>query len=550
MNSRYRANPVKETAIIVGIFIVYFLSGKLGLKLAFENASATAVWPPTGIAIAAFLLRGYHIFPAILAGAFFINITTTGDIITSILIAIGNTSEGLLGAWLVNKYSEGLNTFASSSNILKFVFLAGILSTLVSATIGVTSLALWDFVKWDNYASVWLTWWIGDAVGAFLIAPLIVLWFKNEIVHLQKPSAAESAAVVLALLFVSYFEFSPLSVSAVKNYPLSFLLIPPFVWISFRFKKRYVITAAFLVSVVAIWSTLHGYGPFSTSNTNISLVFLQSFISLIIILSLVFAAIVDERNANEEKLRQAYSSMEVKVFERTQELKKAEEELIHSEKLASLGRFSAGIAHEIRNPLANISSLAQLLKRKNSNDEISQHLDFIIDNSEIANNIIKDLLNFASRDTASLKETDLTQLLEKVCNGVEARCEKNKIRIIKNIQPGLPNIKANEDKLHTAFLNLISNAIDAMPGGGTLRVTAEHEPSGETVVTFEDSGSGIPRENISKVLEPFFTTKPDGTGLGLALAYQVVNLHSGRIEIKSEVNEGTSFIIKLPSVQN
>src|SRR5436190_20048699 len=121
-----------DILLMVIVFTAYFIIGKLGLKLAFENISSTAVWAPTGIALAVFLLRGYRLWPAILLGAFLINITTTGDIPTSAFISLGNTAEGLIGAFLVNRYAGGINVFNKAGDIFRFILLAGVLSTLIS----------------------------------------------------------------------------------------------------------------------------------------------------------------------------------------------------------------------------------------------------------------------------------------------------------------------------------------------------------------------------------------------------------------------------------
>ena len=576
---------------------------------------------------------------------------------------------------------------------------------------GVTTLAFWGFAQWSNYLTIWLTWWVGDAVGAFLLVPLLILWFERSPIKLDRSKLIETAAVFVVLALISFIEFSPSSTLATKNYPLSFILIPPFVWIAFRFDKRFVATAAFLVCAVAIWGTLMGFGPFVTESRNNSLVFLQAFISIVTVMSLAFASVVSQHNESERiardaetekwkeffqlleklpagaytcngeglityynekavkiwgrepklnspddrycgsfklyvnnksikhnqcwmamalnekigfngeeigierpdgtilnvlahanpiydkfgnltgavnvlvdisdlkkaqsELEEAYNKMEERVMERTAELnmlvedmvveikerkeaevklslsneklKKAQDELVHSEKLASLGRFSAGIAHEIRNPLANISSLAQLLIRKNPDSEANKHLNYIITNANIANNIIKELLSLASRDNINFQNVNIASLIDNIYNSIEARCKKNKIILNKNISNDIPDTLINEDKMQTAFLNLISNAIEAMPTGGRLDITghADHSKN-EAVISFIDTGSGIPVENLSKVLEPFFTTKHDGTGLGLSLTYHVVQAHGGRIEIESKINEGTKFTIRLP----
>lgn len=229
-------------------------------------------------------------------------------------------------------------------------------------------------------------------------------------------------------------------------------------------------------------------------------------------------------------------------------LKETQNELIHSEKLASLGRVSAGIAHEIRNPLANISALAQLLTdQKDIDPKLQKRLQFILENSNIANNIIKELLNLASHQNVNFRKSDIGRILNNLCENVKTRCEQNNIILKKNISKDLPEIKVNEEKLQTAFLNFISNSIEAMPDGGNLKVSAFKDDSAEQVIIlFEDTGEGIEKENLDKILEPFFTTKSHGTGLGMSLAYNVIKTHCGKLNIESEVNRGTRIIVRLP----
>src|SRR2546426_3251859 len=142
---------VTYLVIVAVLAAVYLIAAKLGLKLAFVHASATAVWPPTGIALAAFLVFGYRVWPGIFIGAFLANVLTEGTVATSLGIAAGNTLEGLTGAYLVNRFAGGRNVFDRPHDILKFAVLAGTISTMVSATVGVTSLSLGGFANWADY---------------------------------------------------------------------------------------------------------------------------------------------------------------------------------------------------------------------------------------------------------------------------------------------------------------------------------------------------------------------------------------------------------------
>src|SRR3989454_8594412 len=165
--------------LLAALFGLYVLTGKVGLSVAFVHASATAVWPPTGIALAAFLTLGYRLWPAIFAGAFVVNVSTAGSAATAAAIALGNTLEGLLGAFLVVRYANGSRAFDHAQDVFKFAVLAGLLSSLVSATIGVVSLSLAGYSRWADFDGIWLTWWLGDASGALVFAPLLVLLVRD-----------------------------------------------------------------------------------------------------------------------------------------------------------------------------------------------------------------------------------------------------------------------------------------------------------------------------------------------------------------------------------
>jgi PAS domain S-box-containing protein len=294
-----------NTAMSLGLAVVYFLSGKLGLSLAFLNASATAVWPPAGIALAALLLFGYRVWPGIFVGAFLVNVTTAGSVATSIGIAVGNTLEALVGAGLVQRFAHGRHAFDRPQDIFKYVFLAALFSTAISATFGVTSLTLGGFASWDQYGPVWLTWWLGDMVSDLIVAPLIFLWAGRRLQGF-KWTAFFELLLVLTLVFVAgQIVFGGWLPFKVKNYPLEYLTIPLLLWAAFRLGRRGTVTAAFVMSGVATVGTLRGFGPFFTGDPNESLLLLQAFMGTMTVMALSLAAIISEQGVAEGALRQS-----------------------------------------------------------------------------------------------------------------------------------------------------------------------------------------------------------------------------------------------------
>jgi diguanylate cyclase (GGDEF)-like protein len=299
-----RSRFLRDLAVLAALSGVYFVAGKLGLKLASIHASATAVWPCTGIALAAFLTLGYRIWPAILAGAFLVNLTTAGSVATSIGIAVGNTLEGVVGCYLVSRFAGGQHAFERAHDTLKFGLLAGIVSTTVAATFGVTSLALGGFADWAKYGSIWCTWWLGDAVGAVVVTPFLLLWRENPRLNWTRKQLIELTFLFLGLFFTGWSVFGGRFHSALKNYPLEYLCIPFLIWAAFRCGRREAATAICVLSAIATWGTLHGFGPFSWESQNTSLLLLQAFMGITALTTLAFAAEVTEHERADEYVRQ------------------------------------------------------------------------------------------------------------------------------------------------------------------------------------------------------------------------------------------------------
>ncbi len=303
-----RSRFLRGIAVLAALACTYFVAGKLGLKLASVHTSATAVWPCTGIALAAFLIFGYRVWPAIVAGAFLVNLTTAGSVATSVGIAVGNTLEAVVGFYLVSRFAGGLRAFQRAHDIFKFAFLAGMVSTTVSATVGVTTLALGGFVDWARYGAIWSTWWMGDAVGAVVVTPFLLLWRENPRLNWNRKQAIELAFWFVGLYFTAWIVFGGRFHSVLKNYPLEYLCIPILVWVAFRFGRRYAATAICALATVATWGTLHGFGPFSRESQNTSLLLLQSFMGIMAITTMALAAEISQHKRAAERFRLAVES--------------------------------------------------------------------------------------------------------------------------------------------------------------------------------------------------------------------------------------------------
>lgn len=282
---------------------IYFIAGKLGLQLALTNPSASVVWPPTGIALAALLLFGRRAWPAIFVSAFLVNYSTTGAVATSLGIAVGNTLEGVTGAYLVNRFAGGRWTLLSAENLFRFTILAALLSTTLSATWGVTTLSLGGLAKWSQFGPVWLTWWLGDVTGNLVVAPFLLAWSSWPRSGEMRGRWVEALALFTCVVLAGEMTFGGLLRAAPTTYPMGFLTTPFLVWAAFRFGPRGAATGTLVLSGIAVVGTIEGFGPFARQTPDQSLILLQAYMGVTSVTTLMLAAVVNERREVEEKLR-------------------------------------------------------------------------------------------------------------------------------------------------------------------------------------------------------------------------------------------------------
>jgi signal transduction histidine kinase len=531
---------------LAAVFGVYVVAGKLGLSLAFVHANASPVWPPTGIALAALLTLGYRVWPAIFAGAFCVNITTAGSVATSLGIAGGNTLEALLGAYLVDRYANGARAFDHSQDVFKFAGFAAILSTMVSATIGVTSLALTGDAAWVDFDQIWLTWWLGDASGALIFAPALVLWARDWRSDRPQGRLLEAAALWFTTVLIGLAVFGEgLSRFGLMTLPLTFLCTPPLVWAAVRFRQ---LEAAMLVAVlsgIAIWETLHGFGPFASATANEALLLLQVFMGTVSVMVISAGALVEERRRvereREELLMRAQAA-------------RSDAEAANRAKDEFLGM----LGHELRNPLAAIISAVSVLDRIGRQDDVAArargairhqitHLGRLVDD-------LLDIAHVTSGDIVlSCEPLNLATSVQRSVSDLAStgRLERHVIDV--RAEPVWAN--ADPTRLNQIVANLLTNAIKYTSPGGTIRVRVGGEED-QAVVGVTDTGIGIPPNLLPHMFdlpvqgERRLDRAQAGLGVGLILVRRLVDLHGGRVEVFSEgPGHGSEFAVRLPRIQ-
>ncbi|MGO1368993.1 MAG: two-component system sensor histidine kinase NtrB [Senegalia sp. (in: firmicutes)] len=232
------------------------------------------------------------------------------------------------------------------------------------------------------------------------------------------------------------------------------------------------------------------------------------------------------------------------ILEDISEIKKLEKQIRRTEKLSAIGELASGIAHEIRNPMGIIKTISQTLHSETEDEDLKEGLSIINHEINRANNVIKELLNFAKPQINSEQNINLNKLINDIVLITKKYAKQHNVNIEYN-STEIREILVDGEKLKQAFINIIFNAIQAMPRGGKLDINLIEEKN-NLVISFKDTGIGISKEKIEKIFEPFFTTKDSGTGLGLSITHSIIEEHNGYIEINSEIDKGTEISIYLP----
>ncbi|MDH3871071.1 MAG: diguanylate cyclase [Gammaproteobacteria bacterium] len=312
----------------LGVALLYVASAKLGLLLAVVHGNVTAVWPPTGIALAALLLLGTRMWPAIAAAALLVNLMSGLLPLAALLIAAGNTLAGLVGARLVCQFAGVCNPLDSCKGLLVLVAGGALAATSLSATVGVTALVASGLAPVDGSIELWLTWWLGDASGVLVFAPLLLAWGSKSALTWNRLRFAEGLAFAMMLFIAAQIVFSGWFPTGAGNHPLAFLMLPLLIWAALRFGRRGTSLVIVIVTLHAVWGTVQGYGPFVHHDLNESLLMLQAYMSISSLTALMLASEFHERKLVQQRLVQHQSEIERRIADRTQDLVDANRQLL------------------------------------------------------------------------------------------------------------------------------------------------------------------------------------------------------------------------------
>jgi signal transduction histidine kinase len=235
----------------------------------------------------------------------------------------------------------------------------------------------------------------------------------------------------------------------------------------------------------------------------------------------------------------------IRLVQDVTEMKKMEEQMMRSEKLASIGRLTAGIAHEMGSSPTSVFSFVQMLKEMEQDELKKESLETTYFHMKRIADILKQLSWFSMMPPEEFKPWKVNSLIESSLSLIQYDKRAKDVTIVRDLRPDIPEITTDGNLLSQVIVNMVLNAVDAMPDGGTFTIRTRVENK-SVVIDFEDTGVGIPRENLDRIFDPFYTTKEKGTGLGLAVSYSIIKKLNGSITVETEVNKGSRFEITLP----
>ena len=514
--------------------------------MAIPPGYATALWPPSGIAVAALLLGGSRLWPAVWVGSFAANVSIEAAWLTAAVIATGSSVQSVAIAGLLRRQVGVPRRFESVRQVATFVVITA-LGAAIASTFALAPLALNARLPAGELFANWSTWWQGDACGVLVFTPLVLSWTTRGTVAWTASRVAEAALFVVLLVVSVDFVFStPLS--------RTFLVVPFIVWAAFRFGQREVTTTIAVVSAIALWYTLErGQGPFATLPLHEALLLLLLFVSTLAFTGLTLCAVLTQLDVT-------MSELESRVRSRTAELEEAK--LAAERANEAKSQFLANMSHELRTPLNSLLILARLLADNASGRLDAKQVKFaqtIHASGLDLLSLINDLLDLAKIESGAVtalhvaptRFTDLRDDLERTFRQV---AQERKLEFSIVLDPALPpSLRTDAGRLKQVLKNLLANAFKFTNRGGvTLRITADRPGTVAFAVT--DTGIGIAQDKQQLIFEAFRQADGStsrlygGTGLGLSISRELTRLLNGELRVASRPGEGSTFTLVLPLV--
>ncbi len=556
MNRLGRAHPL-VTALVVAV--AYYGAARLSLLLSFENTNASPVWPATGLALAAVMLFGKRALIGIALGEFIANFlvfqeggvaSTATAIGVSLACAVGNMLEALTGAWLLRRWVRRLPP--APRNVPVFAATAGLMSS-VSATFGSTALFVAGIIGHTLYPTVWFTWWVGNVAGVLTVAPLLLAWLSPQGKNLGRGRRSEQVLIVATAVAAALFVFGEQLAGTLSR---GYLLMPFLVWGAFRARGRTTALVIAILAGAAVVGTISGTGPFATGEVGQSLLQVQLFVCVIALLGLQLSITINQVYRGEAALRDANSSLEARVSERTLDLATANQKLQALN--AELEQFSSVAAHDLKEPLRKIRMFADRLTESLAgrlDPTEQQYLSRMDAAAERMRSLIDDLLTLAQVTTSGqpFEKVELGAVAREVVEDMDARLQVSGAIVLIG---ELPAVAADRTQMRQLFQNMLSNAVKFQKPDTTPQISVRSEavPGGLHRLIFSDNGIGFANTYRDQIFSAFERlhgrTEYEGTGIGLAICKRIVDRHGGTIEAEGRPGEGATFVVTIPTRQS
>ena len=556
---------------IILVALLYYLAARLGYFFAFENVSELPTWPPAGIAFALIILLGRQTWPGITIGSLVANVMAFWNsptlppetiIIISSMIALCSTVEAVIGNYLVKYWIKSDYPFKTTKNTYRFLFIA-LFMCLVGATLGTSSLYANGIVAGTNFMRTAFSWWVENVVGILLFTPFILACAQKMPTRLSTKKTIEAGSFLLTIIGIYLLlQVDYLFPTLVRALP--FLVLPFLLWLAFRFELIVAITGILITSLVSIYITVIGQGPFNLENPNNSMLLLQIFIGVMSISTIILSATVRERLEIQNKLQVFNENLENIVLDRTAALKeeiavrKTAEEKIQrtnqelSKRNSELDNFVYSVSHDLRAPIASVLGLINLAKKDIDLHMKDMYLDMIHKSALQQDHFINEILDQSRNSRLEVKREEILfkPLIEETFNQLKFATNINQpVERFINVNQEQPFF-SDRWRLKVILNNLISNAIRYRNGRDpVIKVNVDITESGATLA-IEDNGKGIEKEHLPNIYKMFYRATDDnaGSGLGLYIVKEAVEKLNGHINIESEFGKGTTVKFEIPAL--
>jgi len=552
------------------IAIAYIALAQFSLMLAFPQTNSIGVWFPAGLSLAMLILYGYRIWPAISLGAIVANmllflhqdVQFTVESVTTISFNAGiNTIEPIFAYFLLEKFVKERAIFKHTANVFLFILVSILTSFTAGAIIsfGMTTSHLLDSNSFIIYL---FTYGTANLVSIFIITPFLVSWAAPFKLNISKKILIETSLFIIALTTVC----SALLINAIAGTiekSFSFILMPFIFWLAFRSNKQIITISVFSLSLVALYMTIQGKGPFVSDVESESILLLQIFLSIISITALIINTTVLERTKAEKALKQFNEKLEQSVKERTKELheeintRKATEEKIKisNKKLrkanSELDNFVYSVSHDLRAPIASVLGLVNLAKKENSVKAMRKYLDMVAKSAEQQDTFIKDILDLSrnARLDVAREKIEFKGIVNDIFD--QYSYIDNSKNVVKQVNVKQKVVfQSDKSRIKVILNNVIANAIRHC-NTKEVKVDVDIVVNEATAsIVIKDNGQGIDQEHLAHIFKMFYrgTDSTAGSGLGLYIVKETIDKLRGAVNIDSEENKGTVVKFDIPNL--